>query len=57
MNFKNKNDIENFWENKDNINFANAEIKKKILEVLESLDSGEIRVCEKKMESGLLTNG
>ena len=29
MNFKNKNDIENFWENKDNINFANAEIKKK----------------------------
>ena len=48
MNFKNKNDIENFWENKDNINFANAEIKKKILEVLESLDSGEIRVCEKK---------
>ena len=57
MNFKNKNDIENFWENKDNINFANAEIKKKILEELESLDSGEIRVCEKKMESGLLTNG
>ena len=48
MNLKNKNDIENFWENKDNINFANAEIKKKILEVLESLDSGEIRVCEKK---------
>ncbi len=48
MNLKNKNDIENFWENKDNINFADAEIKKKILEVLESLDSGEIRVCEKK---------
>ncbi len=42
-----KEDIENFWENKDSINFSDEELKKTILSVLESLDSGKIRICEK----------
>ena len=37
-----KEDIENFWENKDSINFSDEELKKTILSVLESLDSGKI---------------
>ncbi len=42
-----KEDIEKFWEEKDKLNFSDESIKKKILTVLESLDSGELRVCEK----------
>ena len=42
-----RNEIEKFWDNKDSINFSDEDIKKKILSVLASLDSGELRVCEK----------
>ena len=39
-----KNEIEKFWDNKDSINFSDEDLKKKILSVLASLDSGELRV-------------
>ncbi len=48
MDLKIKNDIENFWNKKDELNFSDPSIKKTILQVLENLDSGSIRVCEKK---------
>ncbi len=48
MNLNNKNDIESFWEERESLNFSDVNIKKKILDVLELLDSGQIRVCEKK---------
>tara|TARA_B100000900_G_C20554098_1_gene706004 strand:- start:472 stop:1323 length:852 start_codon:yes stop_codon:yes gene_type:complete len=42
-----KHDIEKLWEEKESINFSDQTIKNKILSVLELLDTGEIRVCEK----------
>ena len=50
-----KNEIEKFWDNKDSINFSDEDIKKKILSVLASLDSGELRVCE-KVDNTWITN-
>ena len=50
-----KNEIEKFWDNKDSINFSDEDIKKKILSVLASLDSGELRVCE-KIDNTWITN-
>ena len=50
-----KNEIEKFWDNKDSINFSDEDIKKKILSVLASLDSGELRVCE-KVDNSWITN-
>ena len=44
-----KEKIEEYWENKDKINFSSSEeIKQNINEVLSNLDSGLLRVCEKK---------
>ncbi len=51
MELKIKNEIEKFWEERDNLNFSDDKIKKQILEVLELLDSGSVRVCEKKKDS------
>lgn len=43
-----KNEIEKFWDEKDKINFSQPDIKQKIIDVLSMLDTGELRVCEKK---------
>ena len=44
----NKETIEKIWEKKDDINFTdNKEAKNSILEILDYLDKGELRVCEK----------
>ena len=51
MESKIKDDIEKFWEEKDNTNFSDPIIKKKILSVLEMLDTGNVRVCEKIKDS------
>ena len=48
MDLKIKNDIDNFWNKKNELNFSDPSIKKTIMQVLENLDSGSIRVCEKK---------
>ena len=48
MDIKIKNDIDNFWNKKDELNFSDPSIKKTIMQVLENLDSGNIRVSEKK---------
>ena len=48
MDIKIKNDIDNFWNKKDELNFSDPSIKKTIMQVLENLDSGSIRVSEKK---------
>tara|TARA_B100000963_G_scaffold305707_1_gene280001 strand:+ start:289 stop:1140 length:852 start_codon:yes stop_codon:yes gene_type:complete len=47
MSTKIKDEIDQFWLEKENLNFSDQTIKKKIFSVLELLDSGEIRVCEK----------
>ena len=47
MDLKIKNDIDNFWNKKNELNFSDPSIKKTIMQVLENLDSGSIRVCEK----------
>ena len=40
--------IENLWEKKDEINFIeNIEARNAVLEVLDNLDKGKLRVCEK----------
>ena len=39
--------IENLWEKKDGINFIeNTEARNAVLEVLDNLDKGKLRVCE-----------
>jgi 2,3,4,5-tetrahydropyridine-2-carboxylate N-succinyltransferase len=44
----NQETIENLWEKKDEINFIeNIEARNAILEVLDNLDKGKLRVCEK----------
>ncbi len=40
--------IENFWDKKETINSSNTELTGSIKKVLELLDKGEIRICEKK---------
>jgi len=45
INLKEK--IENYWDNKELITQSNKELKKDINEVLDSLDRGVLRVCEK----------
>ncbi|MEE2695152.1 MAG: 2,3,4,5-tetrahydropyridine-2,6-dicarboxylate N-succinyltransferase [Pseudomonadota bacterium] len=48
MNLKLEKEIERIWEEKEKLNFSDLSIKKKIQEVLDLLDSGVLRVCEKK---------
>ena len=44
----NQETIENLWEKKDEINFIeNIEARNSVLEVLDNLDKGKLRVCEK----------
>jgi len=44
----NQETIENLWEKKDEINFIeNIEARNTVLEVLDNLDKGKLRVCEK----------
>ena len=44
----NKETIEKLWEEKDKINFIeNKEAQNCILDVLNNLDNGKLRVCEK----------
>lgn len=49
--------IESYWEKKDSLNFTDSELRSDVNKVLNLLDSGEIRVSEKKMVLGKLTNG
>ena len=51
MNSNVKAEIEKYWEEKESLNFSDQNIKKNILSVLQMLDSGEIRVCEKKQKN------
>ena len=48
MNSNVKEEIEKYWEEKESLNFSDPDIKKNIFSVLQLLDSGEIRVFEKK---------
>ncbi len=50
-----KNFINNLWDNRESFNPADKEARKNIKQVLDSLDIGEIRICEKK-ESDWITN-
>ena len=50
--------IEKLWDQRDQINFIeDSETKKSIENVLNLLDQGKLRVCEKKMVFGTLING
>ncbi len=41
--------IEKYWEDKEQLNFSNhSDIKENVMNVLEELDNGKIRVCEKR---------
>ena len=52
----NQETIENLWEKKDEINFIeNIEAKNSVLEVLDNLDKGKLRVCE-KIENNWIVN-
>ena len=52
----NQETIENLWEKKDEINFIeNIEAKNSVLEVLDNLDKGKLRVCE-KIEGNWIVN-
>ena len=57
MNSNVKEEIEKYWEERESLNFSDPDIKKNIFSVLQLLDSGEIRVCEKKTIIGLQMNG
>ena len=59
MNIKSfKNIIDEAWNNKNQINSkSNRKILNAVSKTIELLDSGKIRVAEKKMMSGLLING
>ncbi len=50
-----KDEIEKFWAHKDTLNFSDEETKKKIFSVLELLDSGKLRVCQ-KIDNNWVTN-
>ena len=52
----NQETIENLWETKDEINFIeNIEARNSVLEVLDDLDKGKLRVCE-KIEDNWIVN-
>ena len=52
----NQETIENLWEKKDEINFIeNIEARNSVLEVLDNLDKGKLRVCE-KIEGNWIVN-
>ena len=51
MNSNVKEEIEKYWEERESLNFSDPDIKKNIFSVLQLLDSGEIRVCEKKNDN------
>ena len=52
----NQETIENLWEKKDEINFIeNIEARNSVLEVLDNLDKGNLRVCE-KIEDNWIVN-
>ena len=52
----NQETIENLWEKKDEINFIeNIEARNSVLEVLNNLDKGKLRVCE-KIEGNWIVN-
>ena len=51
MNSNFKEEIEKYWEERESLNFSDQDIKKNIFSVLQLLDSGEIRVCEKKNDN------
>ena len=51
MNSNVKQEIEKYWEERESLNFSDPDIKKNIFSVLQLLDSGEIRVCEKKNDN------
>ena len=57
MNSNVKEEIEKYWEERESLNFSDPDIKKNTFSVLQLLDSGEIRVCEKKTIIGLQMNG
>ena len=57
MNSNVKENIEKYWEERESLNFSDQDVKKNIFSVLQLLDSGEIRVCEKKKIIGLQMNG
>ena len=40
--------IESYWKKKDSLNFTDSELRSDVNKVLNLLDSGEIRVSEKK---------
>ena len=45
----NQETIEKLWDNKDQIDFINdQEAKNSVLDALNLLDKGQLRVCEKK---------
>ena len=50
-----KNFINSLWEKKDSFNTTDKEARKKIKQVLDYLDVGNIRICEKK-ENSWVTN-
>ena len=52
----NQETIENLWEKKDEVNFIeNIEARNSVLEVLDNLDKGKLRVCE-KIENNWIVN-
>ena len=52
----NQETIENLWEKKDEINFIeNIEARNSVLEILDNLDKGKLRVCE-KIEGNWIVN-
>ena len=51
MNSNVKEEIEKYWEERESLNFSDPDIKKNIFSVLQLLDSGEMRVCEKKNDN------
>ena len=52
MTEKNKNYIEKFWDERESLNINDKLLINTVKNVLDSLDNGKIRVCEKKMEFG-----
>jgi 2,3,4,5-tetrahydropyridine-2,6-dicarboxylate N-succinyltransferase len=51
MDLRIKEEIETFWKDQEKLNFTDVSIKKKIFSVLDLLDTGKLRVCEKENAS------
>lgn len=45
-----ENQINNYWENTDNINFLDANVKNNVNQVLALIDKGDLRVAEKTID-------